>query len=299
MLGCTPQTITNYARYGLIDELHRELNGRDGYYYDEDQLLALAPRLTEISELEERIAARRESLLQEERALEEERYRARRQFILSAGGEKTWNRMRGLVIAAYGYAGKVKPPLEDMFDVKVLAAFLSLKDYEEACHELKASRYKMDAAVSRICRRMLAIPNMKKEMETLRSENARIWEDNYRLQKAYEMLEAMRSVEESGSFEDRFLEKEAKELIPLKTAHIASLHLPLRAEEAVVRIGVKSVFDLVGLTEEDFKRLSRSRQPVIDEVKEALTAKGLCFGMHTMNRAALGHNYTKEVNPEE
>lgn len=299
MLGCTPQTITNYARCGLIDELHRELNGRDGYYYDEDQLQALTPRLTEITELEERIAARRESLLQEERNLEGERCRVRRQFLIAAGGEKTWNRMRELVLAAYGYAGKVKPPLEDMFDARVLEQFLSLEDFESACRNLKAGPYKVNAAVSRICRRMLAIPNMKQELETLRSENARIWEDNHRLQKACELLEAVRSVEESGSFEDGFLEKEARDLIPLKATQVASLLLPLRAEEAVERTGVRNLFELVGLTEEDFKRLSRSRQSVVEEVKAALSAKGLSFGMHTMNRAALGHDYTTETNPEK
>ena len=297
ILGCTPQTITNYVRYGILDEVHRQLPGRDGYYYDEDEVKALLPHLTELSELEARVAAKKEELLQEERRLEEARGRTRRQLVLVSGGEKTWNRLRELVVAAYAYAGKVKPPLEDMFDAKVLDAFLSLKSYEEASRELKAGRYKMDAAVSRICRRMLSIPNMKAELEGLRKENARLWEDNHLLQKAYEMQEAVNAVKKGVPADDAFLEGEAKKLLPLQNEHIATLRLSLRAEEMLIRVNIKSVFDLVGLTESDFARIARAKAPVIEEIKAALQARGLCFGMHSMNLSGLGHSYSREGNP--
>ena len=103
MLGCNPQTITNYVRYGLIDEVHREMKGRDGFYYDSDQLASLAPHLTEIAELEGRIAGRKEELRQQERELEEARERTRKEFLRLAGGKKTWNKFQELVAGAYAF----------------------------------------------------------------------------------------------------------------------------------------------------------------------------------------------------
>ena len=111
---------------------------------------------------------------------------ARREFVRLSGGAKTWNRVRELVMAAYAYAAGVKPPLWEKFDARVLGAFLQLETYDEVCSTLRASPYKVDAAVSRICRRLLAIPPMKAGMEALRKENRRLWEDNHLLQKACE-----------------------------------------------------------------------------------------------------------------
>lgn len=95
MLGCNPQTITNYVRYGLIDEVHREMKGRDGFYYDSDQLASLAPHLTEIAVLEGRIAGRKEELRQQERELEEARERTRKEFLRLAGGEEDVEQVPG------------------------------------------------------------------------------------------------------------------------------------------------------------------------------------------------------------
>ena len=222
---------------------------------------------------------------------------ARREFVRHSGGAKTWNRVRELVLAAYAYAAGVKPPLWEKFDARVLGAFLQLETYDEVCSSLRASPYKVDAAVSRICRRLLAIPPMKAEMEALRKENRRLWEDNHLLQKACETGEALRAVVKGEPSGNPVPDGEAARLLPLRNEHIGSLKLSLTAEDTILRAGVRTLFDLVGLTEGDFKRLSRAKAPVMGEIRSALSSRGLSFGMHTMNLSGLGHDYLREENP--
>ena len=222
--------------------------------------------------------------------------KTRREFVRLAGGVKTWNRVRELVMAAYAYAAGVKPPLEK-FDARVLGAFLQLESFDSVCGRLKASPYKVDADVSRICRRMLTVTSMKIEMETLRRENSRLWEDNRRLRKACELKEAVSAVDTGKPSGDAVPEGEAERLLSLRNEHIGSLKLSLSAENAILRAGVKTLFDLVGLNEGDFKRISRAKAPVMNEIRRALSSRGLSFGMHTMNLSGLGHDYLREGNP--
>ena len=222
---------------------------------------------------------------------------ARHEFVRLSGGAKTWNRVRELVLAAYAYAAGVKPPLWEKFDARVLGAFLQLETYDEVCSSLRASPYKVDAAVSRICRRLLAIPPMKAGMEALRKENRRLWEDNHLLQKACETGEALRAVAKGETSGNPVLDGEAARLLPLRNEHIGSLKLSLTAEDTILRAGVRTLFDLVGLTEGDFKRLSRAKAPVMGEIRRALSSRGLSFGMHTMNLSGLGQDYLREGNP--
>ena len=222
---------------------------------------------------------------------------ARREFVRLLGGVKTWNRVRELVLAAYAYAAGVKPPLWEKFDARVLGAFLQLETYDEVCSSLRASPYKVDAAVSRICRRLLAIPPMKAGMEALRKENRRLWEDNHLLQKACETGEALRAVAKGEPSGNPVLDGEAARLLPLRNEHIGSLKLSLTAEDTILRAGVRTLFDLVGLTEGDFKRLSRAKASVMGEIRRALSSRGLSFGMHPMNLSGLGHDYLREGNP--
>lgn len=91
--------------------------------------------------------------------------------------------------------------------------------------------------------------------------------------------------------------QEAARLLPLRNEHIGSLKLSLTAEDTILRAGVRTLFDLVGLTEGDFKRLSRAKAPVMEDIRWALSSRGLSFGMHTMNLSGLGHDYLREGNP--
>ena len=291
MLRCTPQTITNYVRYGLIDEIHRELNGRDGYYYDEDQLSALAPHLRDITELEGEIQRRREALLEDERALERARDEARSEFIRLAGGKKTWAKVRDLIVGAYAFAGKMKPSWESHFDACVLERILALEDFDTICASLKATPFRVNAAVSRIARRMLSMRNMQKEYEEIKEELRRVREDNRRLKEAYDFQRAVKGPVEELTQEQKALLESVKELLPLQEVKISSLGLSTRTQGILFIVGVDTLFDLVGRKEEDIAKVRNCGKKTMDELRELLSSRGLSFGMHDIDAMHLNNDY--------
>lgn len=295
MLGCNPQTITNYVRYGLIDEVHREMKGRDGFYYDSDQLASLAPHLTEIAELEGRIAGRKEELRQQERELEEARERTRKEFLRLAGGKKTWNKFQELVAGAYAFAGKITPGSKERFRVAVLQGILNLEDFDSICKKLNASPYKVNTAVSEIARRMLKIKNMEERLDEVTRDVDKVFADNKRLLLSCELMEAMQDerVVTSGSSLRNEVEELARKLYPLRKMRISSLSFSTRAESALEALGVRTLFELVGVTEEQLRGCRGTGGKTVDEIKQRLQEMGLSLGMHQLNRRGLGFDYIR------
>lgn len=296
MLGCTPQTVTNYARRGLIDEIHRELAGRDGYYYDSDQLSALMPALTEMALLEARIAEKKATLEAQERELDAAKENARRELVRYHGGQKTWQRYRELVAGAYAFAGKVGPGRTSVFDGKVLERLLALEDFDTICAKLKTTPFKVNAAISRIVRRMLTTKSMEESLEEVTRGVEKVLADNRRLQKAYELQEAMadvRAMTSSSALGSEMAEL-ARRLYPLKGMRICSLHFSERAETVLRGMGLTTLFDLVGVTEGDILQRKGAGQKTVDEIRGRLEGMELSLGMHETSLRGLGFDYLKD-----
>jgi len=302
MLVCTPQTISNYAKSGLIDEVVRVFNGRRGLFYDEDQLRALAPQLTELSVLQGRVIDARVALEKEKKELEEERALARKQFLRSSGGKRTWNKVRELVLAAYTFAGRLTPVVRDGFQKEVLSRLLDLEDIDRICAVLKASPKKVNEAVSKISRRMIGIKTMqiemgkKAEMEEMNNKVAAVWEDNRRLQRAYELQSAIADcIVGAPPLSGQEVHAKAKKLEFARSIPLSALKMSTRAESAVQELGIATLYDLAGLDKQDFHSVRGVGLTTIDEFEALLRGFGLEIGMHDGRLPkSLSYNYIRQ-----
>lgn len=294
LLGCTAQTVSNYAAAGLIDEIVRDLKGRRGLFYDPDQLLALAPKLHEISELEARIEEKKAALQEEERKVDQAREEARRDVIRFSGGRKTWNKVRELIVCAYAFAEKVHPRRMSGFEAKVLDHILKLEDFDIICSSLNASSYKVSAAVSSILKKMSKMKDMKTQLDEILEKADKVWEDNRRLQHAYDLQTALADV--SAGLPANLSGKEfelARKLLPYRSMYVSSLGLSSRARSALETLGVHTVFDLAGIREEDFKFVRGVGEKTIEEIRGVLSFLGLDFGMHDLGRKVTRYDYLR------
>ena len=267
MLGCTPQTVSNYVNSGLIDEVRRRQNGRDTLFYDEEQLSALIPHLKEMGELEERVARQKQELIQEQQELAKAREKARREFLRVSGGQKTFNRFRQLAMVAYDYAGPVNPHA-DRFTAKVLEKLLSLEDFDTVCKELQASPYKVDTAISRIARRMYKMRNIVTEINAIRKEQQKVLEENARLKEENARLRGVKREIASDARED-------EHFLSLKGVSIGCLPLSARTQTALARGGIDTLNDLVRYRSQDLKKLYGLGEKGLKEIEEMLYSFGL------------------------
>ena len=267
MLGCTPQTVSNYVNSGLIDEVRRRQNGRDTLFYDEDQLSALIPHLKEMGELEERVARQKQELIHEQQELAKAREKARKEFLRVSGGQKTFNRFRHLAMVAYDYAGPVNPHA-DRFTAKVLEKLLSLEDFDTVCKELQASTYKVDAAISRIARRMYKMRNIVTEINAIRREQKMVLDENARLKEEIARLRGVKRETTPDVQED-------EHILSLKVVSIGSLPLSARTQGALTRGGVETLYDLVKYRSQELKKLYGLGKNGLKEIEEMLRSFGL------------------------
>ena len=183
ILGCTNQTITNYIEKGLLDVSIHAQKGRQGLFFDEDQVRALAPKLRELDEINVAIDREKAVLMQQLAELTQAQEEARKAMLRAAGGQATWKHLCSVVAAAYAYVDKVSPVAKDQFELKVLTMLLSFSSIEDIAEKTGSSVFKVKKAVMAIAKRMMLIPTltsrytaMEKELETTKAENARLKE---------------------------------------------------------------------------------------------------------------------------
>ena len=183
ILGCTNQTITNYIEKGLLDVSIHAQEGRQGLFFDEDQVRALAPKLRELDEINVAIDREKAVLMQQLAELTQAQEEARKAMLRAAGGQATWKHLCSVVAAAYTFVDKVSPVAKDQFELKVLTMLLSFSSIEDIAEKTGSSVFKVKKAVMAIAKRMMLIPTltsrytaMEKELETTKAENARLKE---------------------------------------------------------------------------------------------------------------------------
>jgi hypothetical protein len=183
ILGCTNQTITNYIEKGLLDVSIHAQKGRQGFFFDEDQVRALAPNLRELDEINDAIERGKATLKQQLAELTLAQEEARKAMLRAAGGQATWKHLCSVVAGAYAFVDKVSPGAKDQFELKVLTMLLSFSSIEDIAEKTGASVFKVKKAVMAIAKRMMLIPTLtsrynaiEKELETTKAENARLKE---------------------------------------------------------------------------------------------------------------------------
>lgn len=273
ILGCSQQTVSNYAGKGLLDVSLRRQKGRQGYFFDEDQVRSLAPRLRDLAGLQEEIDREERALRDELSSLRDEREAAREEILRLSGGKKTWAHFCGLVAGAYAFVQKLSPVTKSAFEADVLSRVLALQDYEDIIRETKSSPYRVKAAVTAVAKRMLKIPTLTERYEEISLELARTRAENARLKEALAFKARAERMHELKVHEGVY-----------ETAEDALLSTPVTAIgftkptlRALQKNGLSTVRDIVAYREIEFWDLRGVGMQTAAEVTKALRGVGLDF----------------------
>lgn len=262
LLGCSVQTISNYAKHGLIDEVRRDTGGRPDLYYDRVQIEALIPDFREIDELKARLEEEKESLHRERMQVGESRRQARARLMTFVHGEKTWKRYKEIIEGALGFVVGGKGL--SYFDRRILSYLLDLEDFETICIFTGASAQEVNGAVGRILRYLSELESVE---ETLR-ENEMLRQANRKMNRLYFHGDAEH---EAGREEAISL---ARRLYPYPI-RVTELGLSPRTLAPLVKLGVMSLYDLVGYSKEEISGIKGIGPGCVSEIVECVEGMGL------------------------
>ena len=274
ILGCNPQTITNYAEKGLLDVSYREQKGRLGYFFDEVQVRALAPKLHDMAELEVAIEKEKDTLKEQIASLHKAQEDAREEFIRINGGKKTWAHFCGLVAGAYAFVEKLTPVAKTKYEADVLSRILSLQNYDDIVRETKSTPYRVKAAVTSIAKRMLKVPTLTKQYEDMSRELARVTEENVRLKTALAFKARAEHVTIMSDVKDEVAETSREALLATPVESMGFSKPTLRALQ---KNDIKTLSDIVSMKEIAFWDLKGVGTQTIEEVTKILYGAGLGF----------------------
>lgn len=266
LLGCTAQTVSNYAKAGMIDEIQRNTKGRVSLYYDEDQLKALMPDLTQLKNLKKRIKQEREALHNELSELIAVKKANHQQLLLYTHGEKTWRKYQELVKGAYIFAAGEDAEFDNTTDAIILRALLNLEDIDMISRITGASMASINGVIARMVRKMAKLEGI----DALYREVAELRADNRRLR--------MYNKEESARIDEKRQEaiQTAIENLPgAESLSVFSLGLSIRANNIFREMDIKTIPELVTLSRRRLMMARGAGRKTVDEIEEALHKRGL------------------------
>ncbi len=172
VLGCTPQTVSNYAAKGLIDEFRTTgANGHVYCTYDEEQLRSLRPELTELSTLQERIESERNALYNEQHRVLEWRENARKDLYRFARTSNQQRAMMRFLTGVCTFASHRHPEWDKHLDGAILRRIISFDSIDDAANFLGVSTLRVENALHRLGRRLAESSSMDEEISKLVQEN--------------------------------------------------------------------------------------------------------------------------------
>lgn len=271
LLNVHPQTISNYAKRGLIDEIcKKEANGKVFCYYDKTQLQALEPKLTPLTQLLDRIEAEHRALLKTLDEIRNRRKEAERDLGRIASVRAHYDMLRRVVASAYVFAGKLHPEWNSRTEQMLIDSFVRMKSTEEICRELDISPVRVKAAALRLARRIIA-------MEDLGRQAVRLKEENDKLKEKVKMLTSERpsqalSAPEDRPVDEKFLQQPLSELCLSMRAY--NILWRLLGEKSPVS-GKPKIKDALRLTEEEVSCARNCGRKTLFEIKFVLGKYGL------------------------
>ncbi len=284
LLDCTPQTVTNYAKQGLIDEVCRENSGRATLFYDEDQLRALIPDLHELEELKAKVEAEKELLRRELANLTRDREEARKQHLKINGGKKTLAHVRELIKGAYTYVQKSNTLAKTKLEEEVLGGLLDGKTLEEIKVETMATEYRINKVVKDIAQRLAYIPTLIKENQVLTEEIKKLKNENkllkgttdYRVQPQRVIVKRVVNADDGNN---QKMEYELPSLNQLKATPIESLNISPSAKDGLLFNNIHTLFELLRYKERELSDMKKIGIDRASEINTYLMHMGLTLGI--------------------
>ncbi len=284
LLDCTPQTVTNYAKQGLIDEVRRDNKGRVTLFYYEEQLLELIPELHNLEELKSRIQAEEELLLQHQANLAAAREQIRKEHFKLNGGKQTLAHLRKLVVAAYNYVQKSTPVTKEQFEEDVLEGLLNGFTVDEVVAATRSSKYRVEKAVSSIAKRMVQAPSLIKENAQLKKEVERLTQHNKMLQMTTDYrVQSQRLSVTKITTTDSGANKKEQSTIPsveqFKVTPVDTLAISDAAKACLKYNGIYTLFDLLRYKERELSDMKKIGIDRASEINSYLMRLGVTLGI--------------------
>ena len=284
LLDCTPQTISNYAKQGLIDEVCRENSGRATIFYDEDQLRALIPDLHELEELKAKVEAEKELLRQDLANLTRDREEARKEHLKINGGKKTLAHVRELIKGAYTYVQESNTVAKTKLEEEVLNGLLNGKKLEEIKAETKATEYRIDKAVKDIAKRLVRLPSLIWENKYLADELDKLTKENKLLKgtRDYRVQPQKITIKRVVNAVDGKTQKIMYELPSkqqLMTTPIEDLNISSFAKEGLLYNNIHTLYELLRYKERELSDMKKIGIDRASEINRYLLDLGLTLGM--------------------
>ena len=252
----------------------REQKGRQGYFFDEDQVRALVPKLHDVADLEAVVEKEKEALKEQIASLQKAQEDARQEFFRITVGKKTWAHFCGLVAGAYAFVDRLTPVTKNRYEADVLSRILALQSIDDILRETKSTPYRVKAAVTSIAKRMLKVPTLTKQYEDMSRELAMVTEENVRLKTALSFKARAERVTISKIEKEEVAVTSQEALLATLVESMGFSKPTLRALE---KNGIKTVSDIVGMKEMAFWDLKGVGMQTVQEVTKVLRGAGLDF----------------------
>lgn len=260
ILGCHPQTVSNYATAGLINEIRRPgQSGKDHPFYDEDQLKALSPELTSLTTLRQRIAEEQTALAEELKALEEKKEAVKEERLLLSGNLYRVEAYRKLITDTWAFAFREYPELENGRYRTLIDSIVEGKTLPEISKTLGVSNERCRQLLTKMGNQLAGRTGVEEVLERYQQEN---WE----LAAQVKVLKAQ--IEAGGN---SAAEVVSSAMIPLKHCGLGT-----RSYNVLhVEYGFSTLGEVTTLTEEQLRKTRNFGRKGLAEVTEVLHRHGL------------------------
>lgn len=174
ILGCTSQTVANYAASGLIDEISRTTaGGKVNFFYDEDQLRELVPDLTGLSTLREKISGEKAALEADLKDLQEKREAVKEERLLLSGNLYRADSYRELIGSTWAFAFRAHPDLDRDRYRMLIDAIVEGKTINEMAAALSITPERIRQILTKMGRHLAMRTGVEDVLERYQKEN---WE---------------------------------------------------------------------------------------------------------------------------
>ena len=260
ILGCTNQTVANYAASGLIDETSRtSTSGKVSFFYDEDQLKKLAPDLTGLSTLRRRIAEEKAALEEELNALQDKKASVKEDRLLLSGELYRADSYRELIAHTWAFAFRAYPDLDKDRYRKLIEAIVEGKTLHEMAATLSITPERVRQILTKMGRHLIRRTNVEDILERYQKEN---WELEARVKVLTAQIEAMGA--------------DAVEVVPAATIPLRNCGLSARTLNLLHnQLGFSTLGEVTTLTAEQIRQTRNLGMMSYREILDALHRNGL------------------------
>ena len=265
MLQVTNQTISNYAKRGLLTEVKKGPRGFLFYY--EHQVIALMDDVKEIADLEQKIQAYKDELLETKKQFETLKDEWEKKLHTAQRSSKIYDVAIALLRRC---TFDTELPIREKV---VIDRLLDLQTTDEIGEELNISKERVRQIFCKSVRRLKGMRSYNDVINT----NKALLAENAELKNAVKLLKASINTDNT----EMVISGDDKVLFdyPILRTPVSAFNLSVRAYNCLKSADITVLADLVSYKKYEFMRFRNFGRKTLNEIENLLTKHGLTFGM--------------------